>query len=110
MIKLTQEYPLTSKGRQTISNLSSAVSLTVPDGACVAEVQAQQADVLYTADGSTTPAVGTPDIGTLLEVSKVANSVASPIKRLEGDLESYSFVELTTGAVLQVEYFAISGS
>jgi len=83
------------KGYQQITDLSSAVGLTVPDGASYAVIQAEDENVRYRDDG-TSP---TDAVGMLLE--------ATDSIRYVSDLSAVEFIEVTSGAKLNVSYYGI---
>ncbi len=83
------------KGDEEITDLSSAVGLTVPNGAVFALIQAQAQHVRFTTDGTPPTAsygMRLASYGTL---------------EWDGDLTKLLFIEETSGAGLFVIYFGI---
>lgn len=81
-------------GYEQITGLSTAKALTVPTGARKAQIQAEDQDVRYRDDG-TDP---TATVGMVL--------ASGADLWYEGDLDALSFIEATTGATLNVSYYA----
>lgn len=80
-------------GYEQIDDLSSAVSLTVPQGARLAFVIVEGANIRYRTDGEDpTPSVGMP---------LRANTIAM----FDDDIRSKRFIEQSDGAILNVEYY-----
>ena len=91
---------LTPVGHQQITDVSSAVSLTVPAGAKFAYIQAEDADIRWL-DSGTAP---TASLGTLLYAGH------EPLPYL-GDLTKLQFIDdAATTAVLNVSYYGYFGS
>jgi hypothetical protein len=84
----------TPVSNEMISDLSSAVSLTIPAGANAAWVQAQAQVVRYWLDGSTP----TSSAGLMLAVGDM-------IEIEQDQLAGFRAIEQTSGAVLAVAYF-----
>ena len=83
------------KGYQQITALSSAVSLTVPEGAIRALIQCETQDVRWRDDG-TDP---TGAIGMLLKVNTVLE--------YDGRLDKLRFIEAAASAKLNVSYYGV---
>lgn len=80
-------------GHQQITSLSSAASLTVPVGARVALIQAQDQNVRWRDDG-TNP---TTSVGSII--------YAGDSIWYDGDLDAIKLIETTTSAKLNVSYY-----
>lgn len=80
-------------GYQQITDLSSAVALTVPTGATHADIQAEAQPVRWRMDG-TNP---TDSVGTRLLADQSIWAV--------GELARLRFIEESASAVLNVHYF-----
>jgi hypothetical protein len=86
------------RGFQQIADLSAAVGLTVPDdGASFIVVNPESQNVRWRDDG-TSP---TAEVGMLL--------VADTEFTYQGDLSKIQFIEVTSGAKLNVSYYAAVG-
>ena len=86
---------LTALGFEQITALSSSAALTVPSGATVAVVQADVADVRWRPDGATN--APTASVGMLLP--------AGAERVFDGGLSSVRFIQVTSGAVINVSYY-----
>ena len=86
---------LTALGFEQITALSSSAALTVPSGATIAVVQADVADVRWRPDGATT--APTASVGMLLP--------AGAERVFDGGLSSVRFIQVTSGAVINVSYY-----
>lgn len=84
---------LTPKGYQQITSLSAAASLTVPTGATIALIQAQDRDVRWRDDG-TDP---TASVGMV-----IAAGDALPYT---GSLAAIKLIETTASAKVNVSYY-----
>jgi hypothetical protein len=88
----------TPRGFQQITNLGSAVGMTVPaTGASFAVILAEAQNVRWRDDG-VAPTAG---VGMLLE--------AGVEFTYQGDLSAVRFIEVTAGAKLNVSYYAATG-
>lgn len=87
---------LVPKGYQQITNLSSAVGLTVPDEARVAILQTETQDIRWRDDG-TDP---TDSIGMVLSKDSKEESFM-----YAGDLSAIKFIAATGNPVLNVSYY-----
>lgn len=85
--------PLTPKGYQQITSLSSAASLTVPAGATCAEIVVEGAAIRWREDGTNpTASVGMPmDAGT----SRFHTTA----------LTAFRAIQQASGAVLNIHYY-----
>lgn len=81
-------------GYQQITSLSSSTALTVPAGATLALIVPETQNVRWRDDG-TAP---TASVGMLVP----ANSSMS----YDGDLKAIRFIAATSGAILNVSYYA----
>lgn len=88
-------------GYQQITDLSSAVGLTVPDGARVCLIQSENQDVRWRDDGGTPTAT----VGMVLHPVHDGSVRVSEGMWYEGDLSSIRFIEKAAGAVLNVNYY-----
>ena len=86
---------LTALGFEQITALSSSAALTVPSGATIAVVQAEGVDVRWRPDGATT--APTASVGMLLP--------AGAERVFDGGLSSVRFIQVTSGAVINVSYY-----
>ena len=87
----------TPLGYQQITDLSVATKLTVPAGATVALIEAEAEDVRYRDDGTDpTSSVGMP-------VAKGTTFWYA------GTLSAISFIEQTSGGILNISYYRIAG-
>lgn len=84
-----------SCGFQQITALSASAALTVPSNAKVALIQAQDKDVRWRPDGSTT--APTASVGMVL--------AAGETLPYTGDLSKIRFIETAASAKLNVAYF-----
>jgi hypothetical protein len=82
-------------GYQQLTGMTAAATLTVPDKAKTARLQAEAQNVRLRADG--TAPTGT--VGMLLIAGQ-------PAVEFQGDLSAVQVIEATTGAILNVEYYA----
>ena len=81
-------------GYQQITSLSSATNLTVPAGATLALIVPETQTVRWRDDGTApTASVGMP---------VAANASFS----YDGDLKKIQFIQATSGAVLNISYYA----
>lgn len=80
-------------GYQQITNLTSAVGLTVPEGATRAFIQAEAQQVRWR-DDNTNP---TTSVGMVLDAGSSIYYV--------GDLSKIKFIEITASAKLNVTYY-----
>lgn len=95
-VKAQAEGTLVPKGCQSITDLSSATSLTVPAGAVYALIQPQTQAVRWRDDGvNPTASVG----------FKVA---ADDSMYYVADLSAIRFIQVTAGAALFVAYYGYS--
>lgn len=85
---------LTVKGYQQITDVSSATGLTVPSGATQAIITVEAAAVRWRDDGSDP----TDDVGMPL--------VSGQTFQYNGDLAAIKFIDQTSGAILNVSYYA----
>jgi hypothetical protein len=99
MIMFTTPANLNPKGYQRFDDMAAAVSLTVPVGASLAFLQAEGANVRWRDDGVNP----TASVGNLL-------IAGAPATAYTGDLSALRFVEVGTNAVLNVNFYASSGS
>lgn len=83
----------TPMGYEQITGLTSAQSLTVPAGANIAILQAQDQDCRFRDDG-TSP---TASVGTVLEVKRLFG--------YSGDLSAVEIIETTATAIVNVLYY-----
>ena len=81
-------------GYEKIGTLTSATGLTIPEGATMAWLQAETANIRYRLDG------GTPNATTGL----LMRATEPPIE-LQCELPPARFIEETSGAKLSVTYF-----
>ena len=81
-------------GYQQITNLTSSTELTVPAGATLALIVPETQNVRWRDDG----VAPTASVGMLV----VANSSMS----YDGDLQKIRFIAATSGAILNVSYYA----
>jgi len=81
-------------GYQQITSLSSSTALTVPAGATMALIVPETQNVRWRDDG----VAPTASVGMLV----VANSSMS----YDGDLKAIRFIAATSGAILNVSYYA----
>ena len=84
----------TCLGYQQITSLSSSTALTVPAGATLALIVPETQNVRWRDDG----VAPTASIGMLVP----ANSSMS----YDGDLKAIRFIAATSGAILNVSYYA----
>ena len=84
----------TCLGYQQITSLSSSTALTVPAGATLALIVPEAQNVRWRDDG----AAPTATVGMLVP----ANSSMS----YDGDLKAIRFIAATSGAILNVSYYA----
>ena len=84
----------TCLGYQQITSLSSSTALTVPAGATLALIVPEAQNVRWRDDG----VAPTASVGMLVP----ANSSMS----YDGDLKSIRFIAATSGAILNVSYYA----
>ena len=84
----------TCLGYQQITSLSSSTALTVPAGATLALIVPEAQNVRWRDDG----AAPTASVGMLVP----ANSSMS----YDGDLKAIRFIAATSGAILNVSYYA----
>ena len=81
-------------GYQQITSLSSSTALTVPDGATLALIVPEAQTVRWRDDGvAPTASVGMP-VAALSSMS------------YDGDLKKIRFIAATSGAILNVSYYA----
>ena len=81
-------------GYQQITSLSSSTALTVPDGATLALIVPEAQTVRWRDDGAApTASVGMP-VAALSSMS------------YDGDLKKIRFIAATSGAILNVSYYA----
>ena len=81
-------------GYQQITNLTSSTALTVPDGATLALIVPEAQTVRWRDDGvAPTASVGMP-VAALSSMS------------YDGDLKKIRFIAATSGAILNVSYYA----
>jgi hypothetical protein len=81
-------------GYQQITSLSSAASLTVPSGATAALIVASTQNIRWRDDGTNpTASVGMPVL-------------VDTYFTYDGDLNRIRFIEQSSGAVLNVSYYA----
>lgn len=85
------------KGFESIADVSGATGLTVPAGANLALIDATSQDVRWRDDG----VAPTDTVGTLLLKN-------TPFE-YSGNLSAIQFIEITSGAALNVSYYAIAG-
>ena len=83
------------KGYEQITTLTTAVGLTVPDGASIALIRPETQAVRYRADG-TNPQAG---VGMTLAVDVTVEFRGRAL------LEALKFIEAVVGATLNVHYF-----
>lgn len=83
-------------GFQRITDLSSAVGLTVPSGATVAVIQADTQNVRWRDDGTDPTATAGIQL-----VKGGENAI-----RYDGDLKKIKFIEEAASAALNVSYYA----
>lgn len=81
-------------GFQQITSLSSATALTIPSGAQMAIVQAEDQNVRWRDDG-TAP---TASVGMQLAAGAALQYTAAQLPQLE-------FIEETSGAILNISYY-----
>ena len=84
----------TCLGYQQITSLSSSTALTVPAGAALALIVPETQNVRWRDDG----VAPTASVGMLVP----ANSSMS----YDGDLKAIRFIAATSGAILNVSYYA----
>lgn len=94
-VTLVLDGRLVPAGYQQITDVSAAVGLTVPDGATLAVIQAEDQAVRYRDDG-TDP---TASVGMVIAEGQelVYN----------GDLSAITFIETTASAKLNVSYYRL---
>jgi hypothetical protein len=85
---------LKAKGYQQITSLASSTALTVPDGTCLALIQAQGQDVRWRDDG-TDP---TATVGMLL-------SAGESMEYDVADVAVVEFIQVAATAILNVSYY-----
>jgi len=86
-----QDLPL---GYQQITSMSATTSLTVPIGANIAVVRTEAQSVRWRDDGTApTSSVGIPML------------TADPPYVFSGDLAVLQFIQVTSGAILNVSYY-----
>lgn len=83
---------LRAAGNQQITSLSAAAPLTVPTGACFALIQAETQDVRFLCGADPTASVGLV-------------LFAGDYVLFNGELSELRFIEITSGAKLNVQYF-----
>lgn len=93
------KMPFAQIGFQRITSLSSAQSLTIPDGTAFVWIQAETQNVRMCASATPTATVG-------------ARIIADqpPIELNAGHLDGMQFIEETASAALSVTYWGSSGS
>ncbi len=84
-----------NKGMEDIDDLSTVKTLTVPDGAIYALIQARAQDVWWSNDGATP----STSHGLVLKVDQVLE--------YDAELEDLKFIQASAGAKLRVSYFGI---
>lgn len=87
------DSPITPKGYEQVTSLSSAAGLTVPSGATVALIHAEDQNVRWRDDG-TDP---TTTVGML--------QIAGSERWYVGDLSAIKFIEVASSAKLNVSYY-----
>ncbi len=85
-------------GYQQISSLSSSTALTVPAGATFALIECEAQAVRWRGDA----VAPTTTVGMNMAVADVPLPFA-------GDLRNYRFIEVTSGAKLNIEYYGVAG-
>ncbi len=90
----TIEGHLQPNGFETISDLSSAVGITPPDGSLVALIQGETQNIRWRDDGTSPTAA----IGML--------HIANDILIYSGDMTAIEFIETTASASLNVTYYS----
>ena len=94
---------LVPKGFQQITTLTASTGLTVPEGAQIAIIQAEDNAVRWRDDG-TAP---TATVGMLLQ-PQAAN--INDTLYYQGDLDALRFIQAAATAEISVAYYAMSGN
>ena len=87
---------LAAKGYQQLTSISATTALTVPGGSTVAMIQAEAQAVRWRDDG-TNP---TASVG--------MNLAAGQTMWYTGPLASIKFIQVTSGAIVNVSYYGVS--